>query len=455
MRYNRRTMLVLALIPLLLTHFTANPQDVRLKKSTLKSHQLIPLAAEHEIKDHLPVELVGAEMLVEIRRKDLRIDTDGDGALDLTVSPRKPKVVDLTVGPSRKRVLVFRKDGRWMACSASLLTAKIKRQEIELLDADLDGDFGGANDWVRWRSGTFFRQNDSRLLATEEGLARYEILDKANKPQLSFERLPRPEEANDLQWKALLTVNNHRNQGGLAPWTLDLDRSSACQEHAEYLYLNNYDYNKPWDGVGSHSQTPGNPGFSKEGLKAAKNSLTSGTADAAGAIDLMMCSMLHRTGYLGPAEGKFAVGAVDRSQNTASGYSVLWGEDPIVLTRHHIVVYPGPGQTITSLEVKAERPSVESNPRFYDTQRGYPISVSFSYLPLKDVRLALFDEKTGKTLPGDLFTPEKPIHSTRRRNTNTAFFVADKPLSANSTFRAEFDALENDEPIRLVWWFKT
>ena len=363
-----------------------------LKDGELTHPHLVPLALERPLVQGIPDGLLPEPRLIEKQGRKLKVDTDGDGRMDKTVSASKPTVIEFEFEDHDRSLLLYSKQGVWMACPARLWRAKIGKDTLELLDANMDGGFGGPEDWLRWKDGCFFRHEVEGLLPVEDGLAQFKVVPGTRKAKLTLEPLPRPEWANDLQWSALRAVNDLRVASGLGPWALDMERSVACQKHAEYLYLNNYDYTAPWDGVGSHDEVEGKPGFSEEGRDAARNSATSGSDDPAGAVIRQFKTMLHRVGYLGSSTSPFAVGSVDRSKNSARGYSVLWGSDPDPTSITEVVVHPGPGQQLNELNGGGERPHVERDPRFYDRPRGYPVSVSFGRLPLQGVELRVFAE---------------------------------------------------------------
>jgi len=166
--------------------------------------------------------------------------------------------------------------------------------------------------------------------------------------------------------------------------------------------------------------------------------------------------MLHRVVYIGSSTSPFAVGSVDRSMNSScAGYSVLWGSAPNPLSVEEIVAHPAPGQRLEFLTGSPERPHVERAPDYYDRPRGYPVSVSFGRLPFSEVDLRVFVDGEREPLPGELFTPERPIHSTRPSNANTVFFSPKDPLKQSTTYRAEFQVTHEGELVRRVWFFST
>jgi hypothetical protein len=285
---------------------------------------------------------------------------------------------------------------------------------------------------------------------------RYEFV--TTKSAIKTTTLLKPAHYNDLQWSGLLVTNHFRSHVGLAPVELDAERCDGCQKHAQYLLLNNYDYSKPWDGIGSHDEIPGNPGYTKEGHDASHRHGTSGTGDAAGAIVGQTRTMLHREGYIGAVSSGLGIGAVNECQNSsATGYSVTGGGGPNVSSIDEIIVVPAPGQRGVYPYCKRERPRPDRDPAFYETTRGYPISVSFGSLDITETTIEVFTGKRGRLRPvkGFLFSPEKPISKTRPRNSNTTFFVAAGGLDRKTAYTVRFRAKKDGEPFELAWEFAT
>lgn len=428
-------------------------KSVSMKAATLTATDYLPHAIRYPIDGKLPVELVGAG--VQIAAVDKR------GTLEVAPTKPKgtktrvgksPKVVAITSGGREQHIVIYRDAGSFFASPADLWRGKVSRQEMTFLDGDLDGRWDGDNDWLRVGTGCFYRQNQLRLAMVGDVLMRYAFDDE--KKRVTVTPVPKPEQCNDLQWRALSVLNRFRSASGLSPMLVDLKRSDACQKHAVYLFLNGYDYTKPWDGVGSHNEVPGNPGYTKEGHDAAQKHATSGTSDAASAIDGQSRTMLHRTPLIGPVNG-FGVGACDQSKVGTSGYSVIGGDKPSVEKLDELVIVPAPNQVDVPHFIKGERPNVERDPAFYQRGRGYPISVTYGRLELTDITIELASGKRRKQVVGDLFSHEKPIHRTRPSNSRTAFFVAGQSLSGKTQYYVTFRAKHRGQVVERRWTFKT
>ena len=314
---------------------------IRLKPAELEHPERLPLVVTHRLTDSLPKVWFSEPRAVEIKGKKLAIDTTGDGKCNKKVSQTRPKCLEFD---DQRTLVIYHHRLGWHAGPGALLRGKSAGFEIEFLDGDLDGDFFGEEDWVRFAGGSFQRQTSAKRVSDGTAIWTYQVEEKKRKVNLLLKQEAVPDGINDLQWDALLSANHFRNRVGLPPLHLDPKRSKACQSHAAYLYENNYDYTKPWDGVGSHDQKPGNKGYTPEGREAAHRSTTSGQADAAESILTQTLTMLHRTNFIGPPEEGLGVGAVSGSKNTADGYSVLWGGDPVLPPTALPVLVPAPGQ---------------------------------------------------------------------------------------------------------------
>jgi hypothetical protein len=436
-------------------------RSFRLKPAVLRDAVRVPLALRFAITPKGLPAVAGRSVPVQITDKQLQLDLDGDGRFEKRIAAKKPKVIEVSSTSKDgkatvRQLLVAHAQTGWWATSASLLKGKQGGTEVLLLDADLDGGFAGQNDWLAFGEGSLHRVEPAlRLVADGDFLGSYELITMARSARLVVQPLGQGKDANRLQWLALLVTNEFRTSVGLPPTRLDPVRCDGCQKHALYLQLNNYDYSKPWDGVGSHDEVPGNPGYTKEGHRAAKRHATSGTPDAALGIREQTGSMLHRLSYLGAATGGLGVGAIAGANNSsAAGYSVVGGPTASPKNLSEVVVVPAPGQRNVPSRIKTERPNVEDDPSFYRRARGYPISVTWGSLGVTQSSLQLFDGR-GKRVSGRCFTPEKAVHSTRPSNGSSAFFVTDQPLQSSTDYTVEFTATERGKPIRWRWTFAT
>jgi hypothetical protein len=432
------------------------PRHATLQVVDYEDADRIPLAVERVVVDRVPEALVPGSRRCVVHEERLEIDVNGDGEIDVVVHANRPRVVGFVDGGTRRPILFYSKLRTWYAAPGAGLRGTIEGVPLELLDADLDGDFAGAVDYVRWGDGAFARRHESRLLAGDHELWSYTLRRDGNRWQFDATLDPRPAEANDPQWEALMTANRFRRRIGLPALRLDLERCAACRKHADYLVQNPEIYSAAWNGVGPHDEDPERPGFSLEGQKAARGSSITTETNPAAAVEIDTTTMLHRVGYLCAASDGFGVGWVVAGDPVdRKGYSVTWtGWESTKDTGLPIVV-PGVGQRRVPTTCTPEIPPVENPADFYSKPRGYPISVTIAELPLKKLSIQLFADAGATPVRGACFTPDAPIHSTRPQNARTAFFVADEPLRRSHRYVAVFDAIDGEKPVHLVWGFAT
>ena len=439
------------------------PKSVALKAENLDDASLVPLTLRTAVRgDRLPA-LVGRQISVRTNTKQIEVDLDDSGRFATKATPKKGTL--LTISADRRDgdtesagtatwLLAGDAAGYWIA-PARMLFGTVQKQRIELLDADHDGRFDGERDWVRLGNEPFHRfASTDRWIGSGDRIFTLAVATSTRSTTATLDALTRESTQSVAQWAALTATNAYRLANGLGPMRLDAELCDGCQKHALYLQINKYDYSKPWDGVGSHNEDPSKPGFTEEGLRAAHSCATSGGPDAAAAILRQTATMLHRTSYLGPAGSGLGVGSVQGGSGELAGYSVTGGPKPQPSQLDELVAVPAPGSTGVPLLVGGERPPVERDPAFYDRARGYPISVSFGRAGCTKARIRLFDAR-GKEVAGTLFSPDSPIHSTRPENGNSAFFVADAPLSGGTKYEAEFTCDHPHGAVNWRWTFAT
>ncbi len=440
-----------------------------LRPAELEDPQLVPLAAETTV---LPPPIGFRATAASTRLHELLADrctVDDRGRLSVKVadrrgptrlSPNKSKVLELTIADQQLPILFYTKSDVWHASSAALLRGKIKGTVFEFFDADLDGSFLGANDYMSHHASAFRAVDDDRRLLLEDGFGAYDVDVTGRTPKLTVEEQPWPEWSTDQQRKAAILLAYSRQLGALPPLVLDEARCRACELHAEYLFANEYSYRTSVKKT--HNQDPGLAAYSQEGAEAGRNGGIYFAADPTGAVTSLLFTMLHRDGHLGPS-GPFGIGIKPGSRPGAGGtpgYTVIWSQPLTVPADGHPVVFPAPGSRGTATFTGREAPEVEDDPTFYDTQRGLAVSVHYGDLKLSDITMQLFEEERRGREPvaGRLFTHEKPIHSTLApSNGRSAFFVADKMLATSTWFTAVFECKAEGETnrIRLEWSFET
>jgi hypothetical protein len=366
---------------------------------------------------------------------------------------KKAKIVKVEAAGIVRRRWTFPLLGSGYSGPVTVHRAKVGGHVLEVLDVDEDGDLAGAADHVRWAGGAFHPHPPSRRLASPDGIVTYRLERQGAGWSVAVTPEAKPADASAMEWAGLLAVGEFRNRVGLAPLSLDRARCRGCAKHAEYIRLN------PADGFGHH-EIEGRPGYSPEGLEAARLGVMERTAHPALAVDRLTRMMLHRPPFLGRADEPLGVGTVGVHtgpwQDAAdTGFTVLWAARPLSSTEFPIVV-PAPGARDVPREILQEMPDPEKHPIFYKTPRGYPVSVSFLSDTRRIVALRLFalDQREPRPIEAFVFTPESPVHSAFAHNYATAFLTAKSPLAGNTTYAVEA-TFEGAEPRVLCWTFQT
>lgn len=363
-------------------------------------------------------------------------------------------------------LLFYSKQGQWFAAPAAMMTAKTKAGLLELLDVDLDGVFGSEDDYLAWRGGRFRYCGTTPQVHAENGLLQVELTDYRKKPALELKVVEGPESnpsalppllAADIQ-TAWLRTNELRNQVGLEPVALDLERIDAAIKHSKYLQLNAP--SRTTSHINVHDEIEGKPGFTPEGRQAAGGNVkwVSSGAKLGAQPDYEFATLFHRSELIYPSQ---TMGA-----GADGGYSVVWiergqADNARWLRQNNLsnrwVMVPGPGQSNVPRRARRDSPTPASVPDFYQRERGWPISVatSYQYGQLTDVSLRLFDAK-GNEVGGYPITmgdagfgdPGFQAHY---------LFAADAPLAAQSRYRAEFSAKLKDggRQLHYSWVFET
>jgi hypothetical protein len=440
----RRIITLACLAPAL----AAQPASGTLRPTQLTDPAVVPLAIEHRIQGQLPAALVPAGHKVKLEGNALRVDSNGDGDLDRQVAARSPQVVDVA---GTRLVLVYHKATRWYAAPAAMLQGTVGGHAVAFLDADMDGRFDGEADYLGWDKGAFYRQNRTTLAPTKEGLVQYRLRRERDAWVLELVPVARPARFEDAQWQVLIHLNLWRGRVGLAPLQLSGSLSDGYQKHADYLLRNG------GEGMGVHTEQPDKPGYTKAGLDAARNSNIVNVPDPTRAIDLQTPTVMHRVLFLRRHDLGLGVGiSSDPASKRPRGYTVIRTGLGLGTRVQDIVVVPAPGQHRVPTLAKPEHPVPEHDPDCYLRKPGYPVSVTFGTVPLKQVSLKLFRGSDGKIpVSGLLFTPEQPLHSSLPNNNLSAFFLPKHPLHKGSTYLAVFEARLKGEAVRLVWSFRT
>jgi hypothetical protein len=347
-------------------------------------------------------------------------------------------------------VLVTSRRGRWLAAPADVLRGEVKGRAVEILDGDQDGLFGGAGDHVRWGSGGFTPLAGPRRVLVEDALATFEVRSTVEGWELVLVPEGRPDGTPEDAWRCIVAINRLRQGLGLSPVGVDLVKCASCRKHAEWLRLNSG--TPATQGLSAHREAPGTPGYSEDGAAAGMSSILAGTSDPVEALRMFVSTMLHATDLLGEDAAGFGVGC---SAGGRGGWTVIWGADGGVRADGTPLVVPAPGQTDVALRGSGEVPAPDDPSGWYDRPRGFPVSALLDGRARTRVKLTLYEGTLPTPVPGRMWTPEAPITKTQGGNDGAAFFMADVPLSAKTTYTAELTAEGGDRRLLWVWSFRT
>lgn len=414
----------------------------------------VPFGAEYALKDVLPLQLMPGRQRVRVEERTLRVDRVGDDMTDTAVRAEQPQILMVSrMGRiSPRPILFYWKLGAWYAAPASVLRATIGKHRVEFLDGDLDGDFMGAADYVRWDDHAFVRHHENHLLQTERLLARYQIRTAAQGRSLILEPEGLPPMTSG-QRRAMRDVNVFRSKHGLTPLRFDPKRSAACGKHCRYLVLNSGDRgdSSATSEGAAHHQDASLPGYTAEGAEAGASSALHG-GGLANAIRAFAATMLHRIELLSSADETMGVAQFRQGRRS---WSALWcgsGSPAEVVAPLPV---PAPGERLVPLRGSGEWPQPDLPPAYYKRTRGYPVSVILPGAALKDITLQLFQEDGITSVAGHVWTPAQPIAKIHSRNGGAAFFMPDAPLSRGTAYWAVFEATRSGEPMRYAWTFRT
>jgi len=402
----------------------------------------VPPDAEIAIADRLPSSLAWGDFAVRKGKTSIQVDVDGSGARFETVDADRPRC--LRVGPRKRPILVYARLGGWYAASGSLLAGKLRAEDVELWDADLDGTFNGPRDRLRVGDGVFQPIPANGLVQTADGLATMTIRATAAGATASFVPEPLPKDVGEWTVRALDVMNTWRRGVGLAPVFVNLARSAMCAKHVDYWRLN---------GFTGHDEIAGRPGYTAEGATAGKKSSVWDNSEPARLVRVISATVLHRATCLGPS---------DEGLGIASGSGVcLWGGELDVSENDAPVLVPGAGQEEAPITCEPEKPPPDRDMNFYAVPRGYPVAVVWAgtWDDVLSARIELFLVGAGGAtdpVDGALFSPEKPYTSKgHAMETGAASFVATKPLERRRTYVAQFRAYRKSGPVELSWSFTT
>lgn len=388
----------------------------------------------------------------------LELDVRNDGKIRTLTGKRE--IVSVTVqGEADKPKSVTiklefhkRDDGTWVYRNMTTLRVLIGAEAFVIVDANGNGTY-----------------NDPRAdgMAWEGHAWLYPLPSEAERwcsPTMEFTGLTMAflgEEAQ-VRGKPLATtvpaalpvlkgVNEERAEIGLTPRPEDVKLSADLQKHCKYMAMNN---------LLAHPETPGQPGYSKEGHEAGMRSILSRGTPADRVAAGMVNTYFHRQDVIRPEALGFGVGyegnfgGIDGRSNVTQPPAHYWP-----------VLCPVPGQADVGTTYGKESPDACPG----DNAAGYPITVYFGTSQLRLVSHSLKEvgpagpqAPAGRPLPAGApaidcypFDPKQGASSDMTGYQRCVCIMAKDPLKPNVEYEVTFQVDVAGKPWVRTWRFST
>jgi hypothetical protein len=230
-------------------------------------------------------------------------------------------------------------------------------------------------------------------------------------------------------------VNAVRMRAGLPLAVVDEAMSSACGKHCEFLKRNGL--TEAWKGGMVHFENKKLPGYTEEGERAGWGSaIQTAAASYRESVAGWSSTFWHALDLLHPRLERF--GAALR-HGVAMFYPAVGEGDELASPLCH----PPDGARLVprlfSLGA-GEVPAPFADDPKLGAGSGHPVIVRLppAWKESKIIRFTLTDDR-GRAVAGRSSSPAAPGNPKRRDNAGCAFFLPEKALSANSTFRARLE----------------
>lgn len=235
-----------------------------------------------------------------------------------------------------------------------------------------------------------------------------------------------------------------RIRSGLIPVPLDRDLCIACEKHCEYLKANGMTDGKAGRAV--YTEESGKPGYTEDGLEAAKVANISCNPDSVPKFIMeTYTSFYQRAPMVNPKLASF-------------GIASLHGVDMMHVAKQDgfqdaLFMHPADGQMGVPryFSTNGESPNPVPGSEFAKGC-GYPILIRLVE-PYKELVSAEVVDTKGKKVSGTFSSPAKPANKDWPNNNNCATFIPSKSLDANTTYHVTFQFAEEKDPIK--WSFTT
>ncbi len=364
----------------------------------------------------------------------IEVDSEGHGEHWTPVALSEPRVFEWFHGGRFFNLCFFFRGREWWVSSAETLEAKLGDALLTLLDADANGECWDANDYVRWRDGTFRAHGEVNDVDDGQLAGSLRLVGKNHQVSLRFVESTRATELDDQQWLAFRTANALRNQHGFAPAAIWPEACKQLTAHTQFLLRHDPKRTGTLatyygEAVGLEGRTPEADEMSRTGCVG----YLEGDQDVAFQVRTVLTMTQSRSEVFAPGAAKFGHGrTANWSFFRASPGAEPWGSRYSVL--------PGAGAKDVPRTCGKNWPFPRSFPALYDNPRGLPISVRLASSAIGDgfqpkVRsIALFASPGEREVAGFFFSirdigPGAPE--------DCYFFVPGEPLTADSDYLAQ------------------
>ncbi len=310
-------------------------------------------AAELDEKGNLRIDTKAEDKYRTITRREIvsfqvKGDTDKSRTATLKLEIRK------------------RGDGEWVYRNLTQMTVQIGQEAFVVVDANGNGAYNDPRaDGMTWQGHAWLFPLPSmaeRWCTPTMEITALEFGSLGESPVAKGRPLATTVPA---ALPVLKGVNEERVKIGLTPRPEDVKLSAELQKHCVYMQMNN---------TLTHPETPGRPGYSKEGHEAGMRSILSRGMDAPGIARGMVGTYFHRQDVIRPHTVAFGVG-YEGSFGGIDGRSAMGKAPP----QYWPVLCPVPGQQNVALHYGKEAPDACPG----DPAARYPITVYFGTGGLK------------------------------------------------------------------------
>ena len=287
-----------------------------------------------------------------------------------------------------------------------------------------------------------------------------------------------PPDLDPVSVIALRKLNTYRVAAGLAPYRYDPDLTRMAMAHVAYAKASSR-AKLPWTG---HFETPGQPGYSKEGHEAASTSgIAYGEGDALGVLDGLVAGPYHRVQFLRPEESRVGIG-FGKWEGAGNSVGLFVTRPPAgkapAPTRGaaaRFILFPPPDSRGIGVLFEGEtpdpRPGYQALRPSERAATGYPITISLAAGDVdrfKQADISLVDadgarvdcwvtdpaRPSSRTAPA-IYAAGQANDTAFARNFDAVFVLPKSPLKRGTAYGVKARLAIGSEAVDLAWSFTT